>query len=550
MANRPGLIVGQTDRPGVAEGRLLPSVRDVLRMDPVAEALPEILAGSALLDAPVRWVHVTESLGSASLLNGGELLLTTGAGWPTDPEILTRDVTELVEAGVVGLVLELGSRFTHAPPHLIAECERLGLPLVVLHRVTKFVAITEVVHGRILAEHVTALQARDEIHGLFTGLSLRGSPAGFIVQQLAGVLGAPVVLEDVNHHVLAAETGDLGDEAVLSNWEVRSRQARMDSVSAGAADDAGWVTTPVEARGTRWGYLVALPGEPHPAGREAVLEQGAVALALSRLADRDVDEWTRHSHQSLIETLLGGRYSSATGLRARFEAAGLAVAGRTLIGVVIQGIGERPIARAVWAAMTAARTDRTQALVGVHPDSARERLILGLSVAERGVIDDATVAAFARRLADRLDLDPAALTIAVGSEAGDIAGLLASFEEANSLADGVTSGRSRGPRIVRAEDRPLLTLVRALGDDPRLQFHVERMLRPVIEYDLKNSGDLVDVLTAVVSHPGNRTKAAAASHLSRSVFYQRLAVIEEILGVDLDDGETLSALHVAVVARR
>ena len=46
----------------------------------------------------------------------------------------------------------------------------------------------------------------------------------------------------------------------------------------------------------------------------------------------------------------------------------------------------------------------------------------------------------------------------------------------------------------------------------------------------------------------NRTAAAAASHLSRSVFYQRLTLIADLLGADLDDGETLSALHLALLA--
>ena len=56
------------------------------------------------------------------------------------------------------------------------------------------------------------------------------------------------------------------------------------------------------------------------------------------------------------------------------------------------------------------------------------------------------------------------------------------------------------------------------------------------------------MLRAIVAHPGNRTAAAAASHLSRSVFYQRLTLIADLLGADLDDGETLSALHLALLA--
>jgi purine catabolism regulator len=68
--------------------------------------------------------------------------------------------------------------------------------------------------------------------------------------------------------------------------------------------------------------------------------------------------------------------------------------------------------------------------------------------------------------------------------------------------------------------------------------------------DAARGGDLLDVLGAMLAHPGNRTAAAQASHLSRSVFYQRLALIGDLLDADLDDGETLTALHLALLVRR
>jgi len=34
------------------------------------------------------------------------------------------------------------------------------------------------------------------------------------------------------------------------------------------------------------------------------------------------------------------------------------------------------------------------------------------------------------------------------------------------------------------------------------------------------------------------------------VFYQRLALIGDLLDADLDDGETLTALHLALLVRR
>ena len=95
-----------------------------------------------------------------------------------------------------------------------------------------------------------------------------------------------------------------------------------------------------------------------------------------------------------------------------------------------------------------------------------------------------------------------------------------------------------------------MQLVTALRDDHRVLEHGERMLAPLIEHDLARSGDLLDVLEAMLAHPGNRTAAASASHLSRSVFYQRIALLEQLLDADLDDGETQTALHLALLVRR
>ena len=539
MPERHGLSGERTDRPGVAgETRLagadlLPSVREILQMDAVAAALPEVLTGRAALDAPVRWVHVAETAEAARLVCGGELLLATGVGWPADGAALHGLGRRLAEAGVAGLVLELSERLPTAPHELVEEFDAAGLPFVVLHREARFVAITEAVHSRIIADQMAGLTARDEIHALFTDLSLRGSPADFIVAQAARVLGCPVVLENTGHQVIAAENvGD--DERVLAGWEARSRAA---------VDGTGeWTAVPVEARGMRWGRLVALPGPAHPAGRSNVLEQAAVALALSRLADRDDDEWTRRSHDALLDALLGRRFAGEGALASRFEAAGFPVAGRTIAGAAVRRRGVALDAAGAARAVEVAREAGVDAVAGRHPDRPGV-LVVALSVRPGRAVSDALLASLGEVTGD----DAAA--VGLGSDARGIPGLLSSLEEAVELAARTDLRRSRTVVLQRAERRPLLRLVSALGDDPRMLEHAEQMLRPLIEHDLATGGDLLAVLRAYLGHPGNRTRAAAASHLSRSVFYLRIAAIEDLLGVDLDDGETVSALHAAVLAR-
>lgn len=547
MPDRRSLTAGETDRPEAVTSAVLPTIREILRFDDVARAVPEVLSGEDGLDRPVRWVHVSETAESARLVSGGELLLSTGAGWPTDDAALLALAAGLADGGVAGLVLELSERMPQPPSAIVDGFRTSGMPFVVLHREVRFIAITEAVHSRIIADQMVALRARDEIHALFTELSLRGSPADFIVAEAARALGAAVVLEDLNHRVIAASGMDAA-EVALADWEQRSRRAHR------GEGDERWLITPIEARGMRWGHLIALPGLPHPAGRSNVLEQAAVALALSRLADRDADEWTRQSHDRLLGALLGRRFASERGLVARFEASGLPVAGRVLSGVIVwvgagagAGTGGAPLADAV---RQAARGQGLDALVAPYPEHTepyREHtegmLVLAVSSRAERPVTNAALTAVAQ------EIGRATVTVAVGSQAPGIPGLLASIAEAGQLIARADGRRSRGVTILRAEHRPLLRLVTTLGADPRMQEHSELMLRPLIDFDIANGGDLLDVLRAYAAHPGNRTKAAAASHLSRSVFYQRIALIEDLLGMDLDDGETLSALHAALLAR-
>ena len=550
MPDRREQPTNHTDRPSLRSAyETLPTVREVIALDAVAQGVPEVLVGEAALDARVRWLHVSDSAGVARLLDGGELLLSTGSSWPTEPADLRRFIDELADAGLSGLVLELGAHYRHVPPIVTEEAARRGLALIVLHREVKFVTLTEAVHSRIIAAQTDALRSRDEVRERFTALALRGSPADFIVQQLAQTLGAPVILENLAHEVVAAEVPLALEEELFTEWELRSRSAhrRPSSGASGAGPSAAdeWLIVPVEARGIRWGNLIALPGPDHAAGRTAVLEQGAIALAVGRLADGDSDEWGRIGRRRLLDGLLAGRFAGAGGAAARLEAAGLPLRGTRLYGIVVSGASVS--AEGVGAGATRLRG---RALTGSAPDGvAAPASAILLSIPAEATFDDAAALAFARAVVDQTtDADRVVVSVGHGAEGLDAA--LVSLHEAVDLARGRRDRTGRGPHLRRAENRPLVQLVTALRDDYRVLQHGERMLAPLIVHDLTRGGDLLDVLEAMLAHPGNRTAAASASHLSRSVFYQRIAVLEDLLGVDLDDGETQTALHLALLVRR
>lgn len=564
VSDRRDVDGSRTERPAA----VLPTVSEVLALDAFAPGAPVVVVGGAALEAPVRWVHVSDSADVARLLEGGELLLSTGSGWPDDPRRLAHFVAQLAEVGAAGIVLELGAHYRYVPAVLADAARSADIALIVLHREVKFVTITEAVHRRIIADQTAALEARDAVRTLFTGLALRGAPTEFIVEQVGLTLAAPVVLESVGHEVVVAHVGGATETRTLRDWARRSRAA------AAAPDREGRTIVPVEARGIRWGWLVALPGAAHLAGRDAVLEQAATALALGRLADPGGEEWSRLGRRRVVDALIDGRFTSLSAVAARLDAAGMPLVGTVafaVVALVSSGRGGDAVTVAA-AADIAAAAIGARVVCGtsttLDDGSALVRTPLILAVAGRATsAADNRADAFAVALEDalragstsaraRVVLGPGAVIPALEPAAAyerAVGTLVAGLRETIDLVgadDSLRGASRRGADGRRVTERPLTRVVAALRDDHRLVAHAERMLDPVLADGRARGGDLLEVLTALLAHPSNRTAAAEAAHLSRSVFYQRIALLEDLLGVDFDDGEQVAALHVAVLTHR
>jgi len=570
------------------EHTALPTVRDVLALPELQVGRPEVIAGSRGLDREIRWAHVAAGRSAATLLDGGELILTTGEGWPSDPTARLELAEILVTAsgaadgrGIAALVLELGHAFTEAPHGLIHSCEAHGVPLIVLHREVRFVQITQRVHQRILAAQNEALRARADVHAMLTDLGLNRSPVDYVVEQLAETLDAPVVLEDPMHRIVAFSAHGSDTVGALAPW----------SAKPGAEPEFDRTTerVPVEARGSRWGTLTALPGPPHPAGRRTVLELGAFALALGRLADAEGDQWLEFGSKRVFDLLLGGRYRNDAELSTQLAAAGLPLDGREIIAATVRGMGDfgahGSLERAILeTAVRRAVAPGGRVLIAPEFDEQHDGeapALLALISLPLGDATGVTLTAgsadhwdlpgsaslsgdetppLARRLAHELDMLVPGPTpeswrahLALASPVRRLRQVITSLEQLRAAGPLPASSRVGRVTVQEVQRQPLAHLIRSLSAVPEVQEFATDALAPLIEHDRTRSpghpGDLVAVLSAYLAHPTNRSLAADQARLSRSVFYQRLALIEDLLGVDLADGETIATLTVALLSQ-
>ncbi|KRC59269.1 hypothetical protein ASE14_16040 [Agromyces sp. Root81] len=384
------------------------------------------------------------------------------------------------------------------------------------------------------------LQELELTRGL-TAMNLRGAPIEAIVQFLAEATGRCIVVENLSRELLAVHGAEHASIDPVVHWQFRASRRDRSAVAADRrAGSESWVAAPIEARGLRWGTVIALPGTGGaPDFVRSAVESGAAALAIDRMTQGSTRGWERSSAKQLVDTMLRGAFSSSERAAQRLEASGFPVFGRNLSGLAI--VADRPddlgdalgdSAEAVGMRAMATVVDRF-AVAFISLDRAEQ-------------LGDERIAQLVSELGRRGGRPISRVTACLGTPAHTFEELVASTKEALDLAR--TLPRPTQFEVRRVHDSPLTAFVAAMRDDPRLMEHSERMLAPLIEYDRTRDGDLMTVLRAAIEHPGNRTAAAAACHLSRSVFYQRLSVISELLGRRIEDGEMIAALQLAMTA--
>ncbi|MDG4811267.1 PucR family transcriptional regulator [Micromonospora sp. WMMD1120] len=561
---------------------VFPTVREVLGLDPVRHGAPRVVAGDAGLDRPVRWVHVAEVPDIATLLGGGELVLTTGIGLPGDDAGLRAFIGDLADVGVSGLVVELGRRYVSGVPRVMAAAaERRGLPLVELRRATPFVPITEAVHALIVDAQLTELRATEEIHQRFNDLSVEGAETTEVLRQAAELSGCPVVLENLSRQVLGYDPAGESAELLLDAWEQHSRRIRPAGRTA-YDRDSGWLVTAVGARGQDWGRLLLrwpasgdVPNSAPPTRLTILIERAASTLALGRLIRRDAEGLERQIHRTLLTALLDhSRPVDEVALRAK--ALGVALDRRHLVGVMVRHRAEDPggetgpeggqarlrdlseavgqaLREAKLTALTSAVDDNSVGALLALPDPAAEdRALSAFAGALRRVRLDGRVPAGIDPSTGPAGTDGArgsgGVIVAAGSGVASLREARRSLVEARQIAEAARRDRRDLP-IFRLPHVGLAGLLHLLRDEPRLQTFVERELGALLEYDARHPREqLLDTLRAYLEQGRNKSAAAAAAHLSRPAFYERLARIARILDVDLDSVEATLSLHVALLA--
>ena len=498
------------------------TVADLLALPLMQGARAEVLAGSALETREVRWIHTSEIYEIAPLLQGGEVLLTTGLGLVgNSPEALADYVRALARRGVAALLLELGRTFPGAPPSMVAAARDCGLPLVALHGVVPFIQVTETVHPLLLHDELQQLRRTDRATIELHRALLAGAGTAGLVAVAANLCEAPVGLYD--------DAGGL--VAGLDVMAVSAREAGGPEILAVAV-----------ASSPRMLLAVADPCCP------GLVELCAGVVAVCLVAEGRGSGQRGSAAADLLQDLADG---------SDLTAADIATRARSI------GFGVRPGERAV-ALVVATAAPHHAAASGVRATTKSLRDVFGPCLV--GEVDGEVLAAISVRpalLRSRLEQAAEAISTELAATVGGrvvrlVAGAL--VEDEAGLARSLPAARDAARladrlaiegRVVLANDLGVYHLLSSVVADTELEGFVTDQLGPLLEVDARTGSELVVTLEAYLEAGLSKTTAAAALGIRRQTLYGRLERIAQALGgLDLADRQRRTAVDLALVSWR
>jgi hypothetical protein len=373
-----------------------------------------------------------------------------------------------------------------------------------------------------------------------------------VVDEAAGLLRAPVTLEDRDFHLVAFAAHDAPVDTVRQASILRRRSTpavRTWFEAFGIATATGPVRVPADPgqgvaarlclparwRDVTYGYLWVLedgargpldPAEPDAATAAMRLAERAGAVLAQQARARDDVAW-------LLDDVLAADADAAERAADSLTVRGLAERAVRVVAVVVT------VPPSVGGARTPANLWELPRGVLARPGDGAIDLVVPLGV--RGEDAAAGVACQAVDLVRRGAPDGAHVVAGVGDVRGDLVDARASRAEALVAVRAAATTPHLGP-VARWRDlgvhRLLACGVRPLADavlDP-----------PVTRLLATGDGELVRTARVWLDAACSPTRASAELGIHRQTLYQRLARLSGITGLDLGAGGDRLRLHLAL----
>ncbi len=492
----------------------------------------QLLAGEQGLQRNVKWVHIVEVTDLENLLNGNELILSTGVAWK-DADTFLSVLKQLINYDASGLCLEIGTYWTEIPAEVLELADEHHFPIIAFDKQVQFVEITHDIHALIVNRQYQMISDLEHYSQTLNKRLLTIHTYEDILQFIFSSLDVQIIYKSKNNdHVFVPDIGRDKQMEVL-----QALKENNPKTSAGA---------PIIVFGQQQAELfIYSEEEPISEYDLLILDRTATALAQHLLKELYTGERKRVQELEWLNGWLEGDYSSEAILE-YIQEQDIHVKNEENTVVIAKPNGQKE---------------------GWKPDITYLKLMFRSVFEQFGflvfLIEKRQNLVFIlcnkRKTSNRKERTRKAIKMMAESEfikkQSSVSWSIGagkwtdSFEELNKSYMTAKEtiriqNRMKDKEMYHLyEDLHLYRLISVMGRQVNLQEMANEYLEPIIEYDKQYNGRLLETLKAYMDCSGSKQETAKKLFIVRQTLYHRLQKIENLIGSDFMEREKRMAIE-------
>ncbi|WP_142323591.1 PucR family transcriptional regulator [Bacillus sp. AFS015802] len=491
------------------------SVKDILERKYFEHA--KVIAGHNGLARQVKWVHVVEVTSIKNLLNGNELILSTGIALQEEGCFLSL-IQQLVDCDAAAICIELDTNISTIPQTVLKWADTYDFPIIVFEREVPFVSITQDIHTSIINQQYERIKKLDSYGQNLNKLLLSFNHCRDILQVLHKELDVQVLFQlkeqgvEIHPHLCSPE------EEILLNKYYKHKEAH----------DHHFASAKVILFDQEYAELCIYRFD-HPFSEYEllILDRTSTALAQYLMRELYFNEQKRLEESKWIMSWLKGEQSCER-LAAFMAEQKISIHG----GVVCICRTEEKEKLDFPFFNLVARSIFEQCGFQVVPEKMGEDVIFIL-------LDTRKAADWKSRLTDAYERilksvffkDSSQTLFATGKYQLEMMAIHKSYETARETLKFRSKNDDRG-RYYFFDDLHLIRLISIVNENVNLWEMIEEYLSPLLHYDREHDGDLMKTLKVFLSCHGSKQETSKRLFIVRQTLYHRLKKIEDLLGED------------------
>ena len=494
----------------------------------------ELIAGFNGIQNTIKWVHVLEVTNAQKLLKGHELILTTGVSFRQSPSDFRQFVQGLIEANCSGLCIEYGEYIQSVPDEIVALADIYQFPIIVFHEEVRFVEITQDLHTLIINHQYAKMSQLENYSQLLNKETLYTQNADQLLKVLYNFLQIQIIFEVE------------GQEAIFyPNMAKKQRELLLEK-KASVHTSTQFTIYPIYLFEHNYGEITL-----HSETREItefemlILDRTVTALAQVLLRNLYVDEKKGMEDAKWLEEWLEGAHSEEEVKQfilsewPNYKLKESAV----LVISLPRNEKNKQLDSTYFKLYCHATFDKK----GFYPFVIEKKYSLILILLNRQ--DGPSMKERLQECIQKLETSDLLMgqEFAVGKFVKDLTKIHESYQTA---LDTLYISRNIKSSSYFYDELYVFHLVYKMHKHTNLEEMIQDYLQPLLEFDDKHGGELLETLEMYLQSNGSKQETAKRLFIVRQTLYHRLRKIESLIGKDFMNGENRLALEFMLLARK